>query len=848
MKRLQIALIHIAVGAVLFLAALAFFNYHITAEKGSPVAELAASTYPVMEIVSESGNYNLMKAYRGEIDLSLVRNQISVPDDSGALNVKLYCYDYDITAIQYTLFKEDPEAPLEEGTLNQLEYKKGEKSRSGAIHFTSDLKEGENYFLRMAVRLDNSTRAWFYTRLQNGPSHFTDYLSFALDFHGTLFDKERAQDKIGIYLETDSSDNSYSLEHVDIHSSMDLITYGSMSVKEEQDPRMKIKEINNTYAVVEVNTVLSSEIRSNVIQYYDVKETYKLRYSAERMFLLDYHRYMDARYNPEFIDSSNNYIGLGIQSADQIEYISSEDGYRLTFAVGGQLWYYDYKASNVARVYSFISENVADLRNDQDEHGIRILNMDEDGNITYLVYGYMSRGRHEGANGIQILYFDSQTNCNEELAFLVTSVPYSSIKEDLGRLAYLNEKNMFYCFLDGDLHEIDITNRKDKILQTGLVNESLTASRAQSIIAVEKEKDITKNREIEVTSLENGQARSFTCDETERICAVGFLNNDFIYGIGEAENISRNESGAVSFPISTLHIVDIAGNEVRQYNKKNRYITETRISGSVLTMEFVKKNGDRFTKTSDRDYIRYKEEEATKVSLASKQSDTFGEQIYFSFPDYVYIQIEPDLILTRIRTNEDDVSLNLDRGETEVDQYFVYAGGEKKQTCTNLPDAVRKASELRGNVFDNHERVIWQCAFDEYNMVAGMDKVIKVNSDRLSLAGCLAMIANLNGNKMTADEIDKEPGRPAALLEMCSGCKALTLTGCSTDDILYYVSQGSPVLAKYSETRYVVVMSYNSTKIRYLDPVTGKSTVENRGELADTFKKGGNIFYSYLAE
>ena len=245
-KRLQIIILHVAVGLVIFLLALAFFNYRIVSEMGSPVAELAGSTYPVLEIATENGDYNLMKAYNGEIDLSLVRNQVSILEDSGILHLKLHCYDYDITAVQYALFTDDPESPIEEGTVNQLQDEESENVRSGDIQFTSDLKEGENYFLRMAVRLDNSTRAWFYTRLQNGHPHYGDYLNFARDFHETLLNREDAQSKIGVYLETDANDVSYSLQHVDIHSNYNSVVYGNMTVKEEIEPRLRISEINDT--------------------------------------------------------------------------------------------------------------------------------------------------------------------------------------------------------------------------------------------------------------------------------------------------------------------------------------------------------------------------------------------------------------------------------------------------------------------------------------------------------------------------------------------------------------------------------------------------------------------------
>lgn len=64
-----------------------------------------------------------------------------------------------------------------------------------------------------------------------------------------------------------------------------------------------------------------------------------------------------------------------------------------------------------------------------------------------------------------------KTNCNEEISFLSTSLPYDSMKEDLEKFSYLNSKSVFYCILEGDLHEIDLEKKSDKIVEAGLVNE-----------------------------------------------------------------------------------------------------------------------------------------------------------------------------------------------------------------------------------------------------------------------------------------------------------------------------------------------------------------------------------------
>ena len=110
------------------------------------------------------------------------------------------------------------------------------------------------------------------------------------------------------------------------------------------------------------------------------------------------------------------------------------------------------------------------------------------------------------------------------------------------------------------------------------------------------------------------------------------------------------------------------------------------------------------------------------------------------------------------------------------------------------------------------------------------------------------MIARVNGKSAAANSIDTDSGSVMKLLSEYSGQEALNLIGCSLDEVLYYISKGSPVLAQYTGGRYVVVMSYNSTKIRYLDPVTGISTVGDRTQITENFQKAGNVFYSYLEQ
>ena len=48
------------------------------------------------------------------------------------------------------------------------------------------------------------------------------------------------------------------------------------------------------------------------------------------------------------------------------------------------------------KVFSFRDDDSVDVRSNYDHHDIRILSVEDDGDMDFLVYGYMNRGNHEG--------------------------------------------------------------------------------------------------------------------------------------------------------------------------------------------------------------------------------------------------------------------------------------------------------------------------------------------------------------------------------------------------------------------------------------------------------------------
>lgn len=844
-KRYKI-LFRLLVGLMIIAAGIFVANRYISREEGGDMVVLDQPSYPVMQISSEKGDYNLMPAYENEIDISLVRNQVSLVNAKSELGIKLYCYDYDITAVQYVLFDTTPDEPIEQGTLNKLD-RDEENICTGTIKLEKNLEKEKNYFLQMTIRLDENTQTYYYTQLLNGSEyHLANYLTFAKRFHNDVFSSKNME-KYAIYLEPSVASTNKSLASVNIESTMSSIFYGSLEVTPQTEPQIKIKEINKTYAVLEVSSFVSSADKKNAVQYYNVTETFKLRYTEERMYLLDYRREMGAMYNGNLIDDQKNDLGVGIQDENRIHYKHADDGSKLCFVDEGQLWYYDYEKSKTYKVYSIYSENLSDAHNIAGGSDIRILDLDKKGNITYLIFGYMGRGSYEGKNGIAIMKYNVHDNYSKEVIFMETSVPFDTMRRGLDKCVYVNGNNKFYCLLDGDLHRVDLEEGTDDLIATEIMNESLTVTEDDSLIALENDQDKTKNKIITIMDLETGEQTKVSCKGNERIRSYGFVNDDLVYGLADKEDVNYKNSDELLFPAKELCIVDHEGNRIKTISEEKKYIINASIEGTVIEMQTASKKAGSFEANKSKKHIRYKQDPREQVvEIAYQYSPVYWTQLYFSFPDKIYVKVKPKLVETTIQAGRNNMVVELKRGENKLERYFAYAQGQMVGEYSTLTEAIKKADQTRGNVIDNEETTLWQCAFMDYGKVPGMEDYIEqASNNKKSFKACMKMLARVAGKDPDKVVVNTKKYPIPELIEMSTGKKGMNLSGCSLDEVLYYVDQGCPILTKLTDTKYVIVMSYNKDKIRYLDPVTRESTVVDRSGITRQLKGRGNYFYTY---
>ncbi len=74
----------------------------------------------------------------------------------------------------------------------------------------------------------------------------------------------------------------------------------------------------------------------------------------------------------------------------------------------------------------------------------------------------------------------------------------------------------------------------------------------------------------------------------------------------------------------------------------------------------------------------------------------------------------------------------------------------------------------------------------------------------------------------------------------------VNLTGCTVDEILYFVSSEKPVIAMESSGHAVLIIGYDSSSVTWMDPATHRKRKVSLNQAEHMFKQAGYVFVSYV--
>lgn len=842
---MQKGTIKAAVLLTIFIIAVLVFGRMMNHVNEDLTTEMDAATLPVILLYQDDREINELHGYSAEMDAAYMRDTITPVGPSRMLPLTIQTYQTPVDAISYEIRSLDAERLIANADVTSYKEKHGKITAE--LQIQNLLKAGEEYLL--IIQLESKGKEiYYYTRIVEPVDCYVDEcLDFVMDFNDKTFNDETTG-SLASYMERTTGDNS-NLHYVSLNSSLKQVGWAEFTGERLTEPVPSIKEITDTYNVIVLDYVVTSLGENGESEYYNVEEYYRVRYTSSRIYLLNFERTMEQIFWGENYNIYDKYIQLGIRSKD-VEYKANEGGTIVAFVQEGELWSYNTVENTLAKVFSFRGYEGIDSRENYREHGIKIVDVDEAGSVDYIVYGYMNRGIHEGEVGMAVYHYDSLSNTNEESVFIASNRSYEVLKSELGQLMYVNEGGELFLMVDGNVYGIDLNTLKIRELIKGLKDATFAVSESNRFIAWIETKDEKQGGSdcIRVRNLSNQKTIEITEAGGELLKPLGFMEEDFVYGIAKENDIYEDAAGNTTFPMYQVKIVDVASEELevlKTYEKNGYYVSGVEIDDYTMYLNRIRYNGTAYV-AADQDMIMNREGDSGKlIGITTSVSAGKQTQVQIVLPGAVS-EKSPKLLTPRETILEESRTVSL-QDEGEMKQYYVYVKGDVLLATDDVTEAVIAANENMGVVIGDNLRYVWKRSRKAIQPQLSNIMVGTEDTDAGSIAQCINAMLEKEGINISVGALIDGGETPKSILNnTMKDAQVFDLTGCSVEETLYYVSCGSPVFAMTGSSEAVLVIGYDSSNVVIFDPKLGMTYRKSITEADELFENAGNVFFTYL--
>lgn len=801
-------------------------------------ARMSEASLPLVHINTNGISYNYIYGLKQEMDGSFFRDTITPLGDGRVLDFVIDKYGCQIDKISFEVRSIDGTRLVE--NTNVTDYEENQDQIHAVVTIKDLIETGTEYNWILLLNVGNET-VRYYTRIVDGEDfHTYEKLAYVKEFHNKTFDKEQASD-LATYLEPNSRGDNTTLSYVDIHCSLKQVSWGGLNIQKMIEPQIVISEIEAQTASIRLNyRVQTTEGRHR--HQYNVSEFFRIRYTPERTYLLDYERTMNQIFDPEADVYASNKVMLGIRDK-QVQMMESDGGSNLAFVNENQLFCYHAADKKMAYLFSFYDG--LDLRANYNNHAIKILNVDETGNVNFIVYGYMNRGSHEGSIGVQVYEYNGMLNTVEELIFIPYHKAFATLKTDVEQLSYVNKSGIFYLYLDGSILAINLLDQTCMEIADNLQQGSFQVSRSDKMLVWQNSADAYDCTKLILMNLNTGNTGEVNVDGNSRMLPLGFINEDLIYGVARYEDIMADFTGSIIFPMYVVYIQNERGELLKQYEHEGVYVVGAEISDNLITLSRVEKRQNGYDVITNDQIVNNVVEETGYNSSEVVETQNYEKIVQLVLKNTIEVKkLKHTHPMQVLYEGSRELAIEI---EKPVDRFYVYGKNGIVGTFTHEADAINLAYVENGVVVDEKGSYIWKkSARSTRNQIMAI-KGRASDGESSDLAVCLETILEFSGvTKNVQPMLAMGKTVKRILEENLNDVRVLELKGVSLDAVLYYVNKDIPVMATLEDGRAVLVVGFNELQVVIMYPETGTLSKVGMNDAAKLFQDNGNAFISYL--
>ncbi len=759
---------------------------------------------PIIYIDTLDRSMNVLYGYANGTDAYTAVDTLTILPEDNRLTIHTRGGSVDVLGASYEVRTLDKSELIEKTEVTQMQTT--DAGVDIVLPIQRLLKEETEYILDIILKLSDYDKVHYYTTIKKADVEKAKYIVELADtFSKNNFDYDLARGN-ATYIETDGTADEQTLGDVSLKSTYDQLTYNSMELDIFGYRDIRLCAFDGNMGEVKI---ISYAKQRDADKAYRIVESMSYRQGAERFYMMDYKRSMSELISGSSISFAGGSMDLGIQPEDTCMAIKNEAGSFLAIASGGYLGIYSTENKELTDICTYNIEAI-EKRDSFNRYNLKPLNIDSEGNLYFISYGYTNAGTYEGGVGISLMYYNYADNILTQKAYIPVDTSYEMLKEDINSLAYFSNNGTLYLKLGDSIYALIAGSTEHMVVCTGLKDNSyaLTSDRfSKKLLAWQDEASSNGSELIHMMDLNSGDKSELRADSGYIYKLLGFMREDMVIGIADKSNERRLHGAALDIPYNAVKILDNNLQAQMDYTQPDRYISDVYVGEDSASLRLLIKNFDGDFSIDKKDLIVNRDGDVNYSNSYMQLKQMSTDKTY----ELKHTVLEMSAAINKKRAadykeNEDAKLIELDARLSDAEKYIAYGHGEMLGSYEGISDAINNAYESMG-----HVRYKGAIIYSRPATVSA--KLIRNPENYVS-----EILAKYNDGRLTS------------------------IRGTYFRPMLYFVGNGYPVLSYASDGSPILIYGYDAHNIFVYDINTATHYNMNQDEAQSMYDENYDDF------